>query len=148
MYEQNFQLIQQTTLPLCQQEWDLLLLLLENCYQSDNPHYRHEICVCFTRLCNRLLAACSVVLKKYKKLSPSSIHDLFSHTDLLENSVFSCLLNTYLQKEMQACQIAYSNLLQCYSLLLNSITISSPTHSLLILTDLLQIILSVFTKQV
>lgn len=49
---------------------------------------------------------------------------------------------------MQACQIAYSNLLQCYSLLLNSITISSPTHSLLILTDLLQIILSMFTKQV
>lgn len=74
-------------MPLCELEWDLIQLLLQNCYQSENPHYRHEVCVSFTRLCSRITMAVSAVMKKCKRFGKTTVFDLVEIADKTNCSV-------------------------------------------------------------
>lgn len=117
--------------------------IFQNCFFVDSPRFRHDLVVSYQHLCDHLLNTAHVAIRNVKKLlQKRRVADL-PGTPLKEVATLAQLAEYEAffgaeEKSQLACvEQIRDGLLHCNEVLVAAIRTGLPTHSLLIISDLL-----------
>ena len=118
----------------------------ESCH-TENPQYRHDLNVSFTHLTERVILSTQALFKQAKEAFNASLR---SQRKLPVSSVSLELLQSMpsLEEFYRPLRIAVENISSIWNSLIGMIRADSPTHTLLIVTDLLLVLCTFFDHSV
>ena len=119
--------------------------IFQNCFFVDSPRFRHDLVVSYQHLCEHLLNTTQVAVRNVKKLLQKRRVADQPSTPLKEATTLSQLMEYESffgeeEKNQLACvEQIRAGLLRCNEELVVAIRAGLPTHSLLIISDLLSV---------
>lgn len=118
----------------------------ESCH-TENPQYRHDLNVSFTHLTERVILSTQALFKQAKEALNTSLRA--QGKPVLPSISFELLRSTVaLDEYYRPLRIAVENLSLLWSSLIEMIRPDAPTHTLLIVTDLLLVLSTFFDRSV
>lgn len=119
--------------------------LFQNCFFVDNPRFRHDLGVSYQHLCEHLVNTVLVTLRNVKKslakqrVAPQGGVEVKNISSVQELMRFEAFFQPEDREGVQCIEHIEKGLLRCNSALVASIRAGLPTHSLLMISELLSI---------
>lgn len=123
-----------------------MTIVRESCH-TDNPQYRHDLNVSFTHLTERVILSSQALFKQAKEALNASLR---SQGKPPVTSVSLELLRSTLSLEAfyRPLRLAIDSISTLWTSLIGAIRADAPTHTLLIVTDLLLVLCTFFDRSV
>ena len=119
--------------------------LFQNCFFVDNPRFRHDLGVSYQHLCEHLVNTVLVTLRNVKRslvkqrVAPQGRVEAKNISSVEELMQFEAFFQPEDRKGVQCIEHIEEGLLRCNSALVTAIRAGLPTHSLLMISELLSI---------
>ena len=132
---------------ISEQEWRIIVTIVNESCHTENPQYRHDLNVSFTHLTERVILSTQALFKQAKEAFNASLR---SQGKPPVSSVSLGLLQSTpaLEEFYRPLRIAIENISSIWDSLIGIIRADSPTHTLLIVTDLLLVLCTFFDHSV
>ena len=119
--------------------------LFQNCFFVDNPRFRHDLGVSYQHLCQHLVNTAFVTLRNFSKsrenqyVAPWEDVKMKNVSSVEELKRFEAFFQPEDREGVQCIERIEEGLLRCNSALVTAIRAGLPTHSLLMISELLSI---------